>query len=67
LALPVTARNGRFRFPKLNVVGSNAISRSREEVGEEQPLPLSAVNKPAAGVWNAAAFSIRSRSIQARF
>jgi hypothetical protein len=30
LALPVTARNGRFCFPKLNVVGSNPISRSRK-------------------------------------
>ena len=27
LALPVTTRNGRFRFPKLNIVGSNPISR----------------------------------------
>jgi hypothetical protein len=32
LALPVTACNGRFRFPKLNVVGSNPISRSRKLV-----------------------------------
>jgi hypothetical protein len=32
LALPVTARNGCFRFPKLNVVGSNPISRSRKLV-----------------------------------
>jgi hypothetical protein len=39
LALPVTARNGLFRFPKLNVVGSNSISRSIARVG--RPLKIS--------------------------
>jgi len=29
LALPVTARNSRFRIPKLNVAGSNPVSRSQ--------------------------------------
>jgi hypothetical protein len=33
LALPVTARNGHFRFPKLNVGGSNPISRAIVGVG----------------------------------
>jgi hypothetical protein len=33
LALPVTARNGPFRIPKLNVAGSTPVSRSQASPG----------------------------------
>jgi len=40
LALPVAARNGRFRFPKLNVVGSNPISRSNVSEATRRGIDL---------------------------